>query len=309
MTIRYFVRKDSDGTVSTVFKAEFDGSALVAQQYWDTATQSWESTQAVSDWYYMGDTDMDESTQQEVEDAIARWDSGLQSGTGSKSVRAVMGQLSRVKANRVDLKKKLAEEHAKGLKKYFDRQRLALGGTRKAAINTTAWNSELAGILRTYATATMQAVGTNVATELGGKFKPDNANDYVARSTKASAKRINDKTMEQLRKALADNPDLSLEDAVDDLYDGVVEARSNEISFTQVAIFAGLAAIMAANMAKATQKTWVVTSANPRPEHATMDGETVPIGETFSNGLMRPGEYSAGNAGEVANCTCDMRFN
>ena len=73
MTIRYFVRKDSDGTVSTVFQAEFVGSALVSQQYWDTSTRSWQATKSVGDWHYMGDTDMDESTQQEVESTIAGW--------------------------------------------------------------------------------------------------------------------------------------------------------------------------------------------------------------------------------------------
>jgi hypothetical protein len=38
-----------------------------------------------------------------------------------------------------------------------------------------------------------------------------------------------------------------------------------------------------------------------------MDGETVPLGELFSNGMNGPGDYSGG-ADEVAGCTCDLDF-
>lgn len=51
-------------------------------------------------------------------------------------------------------------------------------------------------------------------------------------------------------------------------------------------------------------KEWVVTSDNPRQSHLEMDGETVPIDEPFSNGLMFPGQYAPGRAEEVAGCTC-----
>ncbi len=53
------------------------------------------------------------------------------------------------------------------------------------------------------------------------------------------------------------------------------------------------------------EKTWVVNSQNPRPEHVTMDGETVPINESFSNGMMFPGD-PAGGPENNANCSCSM---
>jgi hypothetical protein len=71
--IRYFVYRDADGTVSTVFKAEFDGESLKSQNYWDQKSQSWEKCDDVGQWYFVGNTDMDESTQQEVESTIAGW--------------------------------------------------------------------------------------------------------------------------------------------------------------------------------------------------------------------------------------------
>lgn len=53
-------------------------------------------------------------------------------------------------------------------------------------------------------------------------------------------------------------------------------------------------------------KTWVVTSDNPRPTHADIDGETIGMDETFSNGLAFPGDGNTGDAAETANCTCVM---
>jgi hypothetical protein len=46
---------------------------------------------------------------------------------------------------------------------------------------------------------------------------------------------------------------------------------------------------------------------NPRSSHAYMSGETVALGEPFSNGMNGPGDYSGG-ADEVANCNCDLSF-
>lgn len=54
-----------------------------------------------------------------------------------------------------------------------------------------------------------------------------------------------------------------------------------------------------------TVKTWRVTSGNPRPEHADMDGETVAIDAEFSNGLNWPGDPVMG-PDEVAGCQCTV---
>ena len=53
------------------------------------------------------------------------------------------------------------------------------------------------------------------------------------------------------------------------------------------------------------QKTWLTTSRNPRPSHGQIAGETIPISQPFSNGLMYPGDGSQGPE-EVANCRCIM---
>jgi hypothetical protein len=53
-------------------------------------------------------------------------------------------------------------------------------------------------------------------------------------------------------------------------------------------------------------KTWIVTSGKSR--HPEMDGETVPVWESFSNGLAWPGD-GAGGADETAGCKCLLQLN
>ena len=55
-------------------------------------------------------------------------------------------------------------------------------------------------------------------------------------------------------------------------------------------------------------KTWAVRSRKPRPEHAKMSGQTVPINDTFSNGALWPGDSVLGVDG-IAGCTCELVIN
>jgi hypothetical protein len=73
---------------------------------------------------------------------------------------------------------------------------------------------------------------------------------------------------------------------------------------TAVAGWAALESIRQVAPRRGATKTWDVTSGNPRPSHAAMDGETVPYGKPFSNGAMWPGDTDALSAEEVANCQC-----
>ena len=52
-------------------------------------------------------------------------------------------------------------------------------------------------------------------------------------------------------------------------------------------------------------KTWITAAdSRVRESHAAMGGETVPIDEPYSNGLMYPGDQSEADAAEVVNCRC-----
>lgn len=54
----------------------------------------------------------------------------------------------------------------------------------------------------------------------------------------------------------------------------------------------------------AERKQWVWSGVS-REEHAAIDGETVDFDDTFSNGLMYPGDES-GDASETINCSCSL---
>lgn len=63
----------------------------------------------------------------------------------------------------------------------------------------------------------------------------------------------------------------------------------------------------AADMGIKVRKRWTATKdGRTRRSHASLDGETAPWYETFSNGLMYPGDPS-GPPREVYNCRCTLR--
>lgn len=67
---------------------------------------------------------------------------------------------------------------------------------------------------------------------------------------------------------------------------------------------ANFASFDAAERAGVRFKQWRVTSGNPRPEHARLNGEVRPLGEPFSNGMAYP--RGNGPPGQTANCKCVM---
>lgn len=93
--------------------------------------------------------------------------------------------------------------------------------------------------------------------------------------------------------------------------------RALRIAQTEMNAAANYGAMEAAIAAGMTRKFWITAGdirvrpgKKPRPgdaNHQRLNGETVEIGERFSNGLMRPSE-AGGPAGEVINCRCQMGF-
>jgi len=222
--------------------------------------------------------------------------------------RAIMGRLSR-KSTKAEIRKALVLEHQTALSKFFDEQRTSVKGTKAAgSFDPEAWNADLAKILRTLGQASAQAIGQKVAAQLGGKYSSDDIEQWLEDNSLSTAKQINQATKDEIVKAFEEQEDgESSDDVIDGVFDGEVKARTQQISLTRVAVVAGLAALVAARLSDAKTKTWVVTSGKPRPSHAEMSGETVLLGENFSNGMNGPGDYSGG-ADEVAGCTCDLDF-
>lgn len=96
-------------------------------------------------------------------------------------------------------------------------------------------------------------------------------------------------------------------EAIEHLFDVAVSARAPEIARSAVTTAATFGSQEGARQGGLRTKTWHVNSSNPRPDHAAMDGETVPIDALFSNGMMWPGD-PAGGAENNANCECSVSF-
>lgn len=56
---------------------------------------------------------------------------------------------------------------------------------------------------------------------------------------------------------------------------------------------------------KTVEKMWI-TGDNPRPEHAAMNGETVPVDQEFSNGCFWPGDDN-GDPDTTCGCNCSTQ--
>lgn len=206
------------------------------------------------------------------------------------TVRTVMGKLARVKGNRPAIREKLVELHTKELSTFLESQRASL-----KAFDPASWDDQLAGILLPLSQATAQALGGETADSLDGEYDGSRIEEWLGTEAATSAANINQGTADVI------------ESTASDVLAAVLLARAIQLAVTRVASIGGLASQVAAEQSKAGTKTWVVNSANARPSHEAMSGETVPLGERFSNGMNGPGD-PAGGADQVAGCTCDLSF-
>lgn len=127
---------------------------------------------------------------------------------------------------------------------------------------------------------------------------------FLAEVAKSRAGMINAATREQVEAILdGDGPEGVTDPS--HAFDVAEESRKSVIAETLVTTLATFATVEAGRQNGGGTKTWLVTSANPRPEHAAMNGETVGIDDLFSNGAKWPGDPVLGADG-VAGCTCDV---
>jgi HK97 family phage portal protein len=206
----------------------------------------------------------------------------------------------------------------------------AVAGSSPGPFDAAAWNNQLAGLLQALAVATAKASGGKVAGQFNSGFDISQMAEWIRDNAAEAARRINAATLSQLITQLDTDADPA--DAIDHVYDqlttaqaaaeqtsptpisapGVVlagaaiGARLAQIARSRVQTVGQNAAHTAATQAGATHKTWL-TGQNPRPEHAAVDGQSVPIGDRFSNGLSYPGDPAEGPE-ESARCNCDLRY-
>ena len=216
-----------------------------------------------------------------------------------------------------ELRDNYEEQHRRLMARAFERQRDAIigkvpvgeePGKAKAPVDgiwdAARWNRELGNDLRRLALMTATAWGESVTEELDVEFDAERMDAWIAENSRIAAEEINKTTRDGLAAALLDAAPRA---AVGALFATAISVRAPEIAVSRVTTLSVFGANEGARQGGLKTKTWQVNSGNPRPEHASMDGETVGIDEYFSNGMRWPGD-PMGGAENNSNCKCSVTF-
>ena len=168
------------------------------------------------------------------------------------------------------------------------------------------WNKELTDDIEPLIDAIADAHGEEVAKAIGSEYRTEQTRKYLRTLAEGRAKAINASTYQKLQAAIDDEDE---EDTPAHVFE-VRESKDAETFGRSLAIgVAGWAATREApaqaeqqGFHKTVEKRWI-TGTNPRPEHAAMNGETVPIDEAFSNGCKWPGDED-GDPDTTCGCNC-----
>jgi HK97 family phage portal protein len=221
------------------------------------------------------------------------------------------------------IRRRHAQKYEQVMSGYFQRQRKAitslLGSSKhlkhaapadiRDSLLDERWNTELGNDLYALNVATATTFAARVAKTAGADFDADRMHAWLRRNADISARAINQKTADDVSDALAD-PTLGPDDtatAIRHIFNVAVGSRAAQIGRTKVGTAANFGAHEAARQSGYGQKTWTVNSEKPRDSHAEIDGETVSLDDTFSNGMQYPCD-PAGGADDVAGCTCTLTY-
>jgi hypothetical protein len=223
------------------------------------------------------------------------------------------------KSKQIQIKAKSSKEEdeqmAEILRKFFKRQASSIlpkiGAGSENWWDEDRWNGELADDVEPLVDKIADAHGKDAAKALGAEYNTEITRKYLRALAEGRAKAINTTTFRQLEEALETEDE---EDAPEQVF----ETRENRDSGTfgrslATAVAGWAVAKEAINQAKnqgiqrKVEKEWV-TGDNPRPEHAAMNGERVPIDDNFSNGCYWPGDDN-GDPDTTCGCNCSVEIN
>jgi len=239
---------------------------------------------------------------------------GAAAGPG-RALKSIHGE--RGKDGRLLIKSPELSETQKGaatslFENFFTRQKSAVLSAIGAGgewWDAERWNGELSADLLELATSLSSDLGTKQAEALGfasTSYDVDRTREFLKAVTSSRAEWVNAATLARLEEAVDDEEDEEGTGPAS-VFDEAISARSGSAGMALATTVGSFALTEAARQLAPdrTVKTWRVTSGNPRPEHAAMDGETVPIDSEFSNGLNWPGDPVMG-PDEVAGCQCTV---
>ena len=174
--------------------------------------------------------------------------------------------------------------------------------------NEERWNDELTEDLLPATKAISDAHGKDTAKKLKTEYDAERTKNYIKTLTEGRAKAINVVTKRKIDEALKeDDPDEALNHVFEKRKQSDASVLGKSIALTLTCWALGEASRQAKEQGSKAEvyKQWV-TGENPREDHARMDGETVKIDETFSNGADWPGDDVLGPEG-TCGCNCSTK--
>jgi HK97 family phage portal protein len=141
-----------------------------------------------------------------------------------------------------------------------------------------------------------------------GEWSIENGENYLKAVAIGAAERVNLATQEKIANKFRDlADDAEALDALDEVFDEMTNNKVIAAGYTLATSIANFARNESASANGRREKTWIVTSGNPRSSHAALNGETVGISEDFSIGAPWPGHPNL-DPEENANCQCIVDF-
>lgn len=193
------------------------------------------------------------------------------------------------------------EETRRALAALFNTQRSA---AMSGGLDRGVWDPRLEALVLERNSMTARDFAIAVAEEFGGDYDPAVMDEWLKANAQVTADGINTRTVERLERAAEEEQPLL---AIGELFTTLATVTAGVYAAGMVTTAANFGAQDAARKSGAGTKTWQVNSGNPRAQHAMMGGETVGISETFSNGMLWPGDPNGG-AENNANCSCSIVF-
>ena len=201
------------------------------------------------------------------------------------------------------------ERMSKILAKFFKRQAnsiLPKIGADTDWWDQDRWDSELADDIEPLLDEIADAHGQEVAKALAVKYNTEQTRAWLRKCAEGRAHAINLTTRERIQTAIDEGDEEHTPAHAMEIRE---QTDSERLGGKLARDIAGWAALHEAiNQAEQQgyngqiQKRWI-TGSNPRPEHAAMNGETVDIGEKFSNGCEWPGD-DLGDPDTTCGCNC-----
>jgi hypothetical protein len=158
------------------------------------------------------------------------------------------------------------------------------------------WDRLLADLMFDLNLTTASAVADLVAADLGVEFNPAQMAGWFRQDADRSAVQVNDSTRDSLSKAVDDVAKVAV-------FEALMTAGAQRYARSMVTASWSFGAHDVAVTADGATKTWHWSGRGSR--HREMAGQTVPVGDRFSNGMKWPGDPSGG-AENVANCRCQL---